>query len=175
MPTTYTLISSVTVGSGGAATMSFTSIPSTYTDLKVVASLRATGSRSTDALVLYYNSDTTGTNYPLLFMRGDGSSTGGGLITSGYSGMYSAEINGGTSTTSTFTNFEMYISNYRSANQKSSSIDVVQEANQSVAYNQFVAPRWTSTSAITSITLTDHNGNNFAQYSTAYLYGISNT
>ena len=40
MATTYTLISSVTVGSGGAANIEFTSIPSTYTDLLLKYYLR---------------------------------------------------------------------------------------------------------------------------------------
>jgi hypothetical protein len=33
MATTYEIIASVTVGSGGAANIEFTSIPATYTDL----------------------------------------------------------------------------------------------------------------------------------------------
>jgi len=41
MATTYEAIATVTVGSGGAATFGFTSIPATYTDLLVVASLRS--------------------------------------------------------------------------------------------------------------------------------------
>ena len=39
---TYTLISSVTVGAGGASSIDFTSIPSTYTDLLVKISARST-------------------------------------------------------------------------------------------------------------------------------------
>jgi hypothetical protein len=46
MATTYTLInSSVTVGSGGAADIEFTSIPATYTDLLLVLSGRGTTGR----------------------------------------------------------------------------------------------------------------------------------
>jgi hypothetical protein len=41
MATTYEIISSVTVGSGGAANIEFTSIPATYTDLYVLASIRS--------------------------------------------------------------------------------------------------------------------------------------
>ena len=40
MADTYTLISSVTVGAGGASSIDFTSIPATYTDLLVKFSLR---------------------------------------------------------------------------------------------------------------------------------------
>jgi hypothetical protein len=38
MAATYKLIETVTVGSGGAANIEFTSIPQTYTDLKLVIS-----------------------------------------------------------------------------------------------------------------------------------------
>jgi len=55
MATTYTLISSVTVGSGGAATMTFSSIPQTYTDLLVRVSARNT-STSGSGLNMRFNS-----------------------------------------------------------------------------------------------------------------------
>jgi hypothetical protein len=157
-----------------AASVTFSNIPQTgYTDLVVKASIRATGSRAEDTLVLYYNSDTSGPNYPEIFLRGNGSTASSGAVTSGYNGMYGAEFNGGSSTSSTFTNFEMYIPNYTSSNSKSSSIDVVQEANQTTAYAQLHAVRWTGTASITSITLVDHNSNSFAQYSTFSLYGLA--
>ena len=41
MAVTHNLISTITVGSGGAASIDFTSIPQTYTDLLVKISLRA--------------------------------------------------------------------------------------------------------------------------------------
>jgi len=41
MPDTFVKIATVTVGSGGAATMAFSSIPSTYTDLCIKMSSRA--------------------------------------------------------------------------------------------------------------------------------------
>jgi hypothetical protein len=55
MAITYTLISSVTVGAGGAASMSFTSIPSTYTDLVVFCSGRAANSFTSAGLLLKFN------------------------------------------------------------------------------------------------------------------------
>jgi hypothetical protein len=53
MATTYEAIATVEVGSGGAATIAFTSIPGTYTDLKLVASTRDTNGTST--MVYSYN------------------------------------------------------------------------------------------------------------------------
>ena len=43
MAVTFTQIASVTVGSGGAASIDFTSIPSTYTDLCIKTSIKEKG------------------------------------------------------------------------------------------------------------------------------------
>jgi hypothetical protein len=65
---TYTLINSVTVGSGGAASMEFTSIPSTYTDLVVKISGRSDNTGSF-ANYLRFNSDS-GNNYTWINLYG---------------------------------------------------------------------------------------------------------
>jgi hypothetical protein len=57
MANTYTLISSVTVGSGGAANIEFTSIPQTYTDLLYKISGRL--SVDSASAFLRYNGTTT--------------------------------------------------------------------------------------------------------------------
>jgi len=57
---TYTLISSVTVGSGGAATMQFNSIPSTYTDLVLSFSTRDTVSQNGANIKITFNSSSSG-------------------------------------------------------------------------------------------------------------------
>jgi len=175
MANTYVQIgSTVTVGSGGASSISFSSIPATYTDLKVVTSLRATGSRGEDALLVRFNSDSTAANYTIRWIRGNGSAVtvGDG---GGFAGGYVGEFNGGTSTTSTFTSEEIYVPNYAGTNKKSFSSDITQEANQAFAYAHLVAGLWSGTAAITDITFIDHNGNNFAEYSTASLYGIKSS
>jgi hypothetical protein len=175
MANTYIQIgSTVTVGSGGAATIAFTSIPATYTDLKVVLSLKATGARAEDALLVRFNSDSTAANYTIRWIRGNGSAVtvGDGA---GFAGGYVGEFNGGTSTTSTFTSEEIYVPNYAGTNKKSFSSDITQEANQTLAYAHLVAGLWSGTAAITNITFIDHNGNDFAQYSTASLYGIKSS
>jgi hypothetical protein len=173
MANTYTLISSVTVGSGGAANIEFTSIPATYTDLVVKASLRQ-ATASTAQLGLRFNSDT-GNNYSRRSVYADGSSAYSG---SGSSENYMriARIETSTYTASTFGNYELYIPNYAGSNNKSVSTDGVVENNASTADGQSLfAGLWSSSAAITSLMLSDFgDATNFAQYSTAYLYGISN-
>jgi hypothetical protein len=167
------LIDKVTVGSGGAAAITFTGIPQTYTDLLVKVSTRSTSATVIGYVNVRFNSDT-GNNYSYKAVGGTGSITFNNDSTSG-SSIFTVTA-GNSSTSNTFGNAEIYIPNYASANYKSVSIDGVGENNATEAYTQLVAGIWSSTSAITSIQLSDIFGSaNFAQYSTAYLYGVTSS
>jgi hypothetical protein len=174
MADTYTLISSVTVGAGGAATIGFTSIPSTYTDLKLVVSVRTTEANWYSNILLNFNGSSSA-NYSFLRFIG----IGGGTSTDGpftsQTTIYAGETDGSTATSNTFGNSDIYITNYTGSTYKAISIDKALENNSS-SNNilGFVAALWSNTSAINSITLTPASGN-FVQYSTAYLYGIKNS
>ena len=121
---------------------------------------------------LQFNSDT-GSNYKWLRVGGAGSgSAGSDAASSTTSIIY--EFVGNNSTANTFANAEIYIPNYTSANQKSVSIDSVGENNATTAYATLASGLWTSTAAITSIKLFS-SGNTILQYSTFYLYGVSNS
>jgi len=167
MATTYKLISSVTVGSGGAASMGFTSIPATYTDLVVKVSARDNRALEIDGVLISFNGSTS--NFTNIYLLGDGSSASSGSLA-----RLAANAPGATATASTFSNGEIYIPNYASANYKSLSSDSVTENNATGVSTGLFANLWSDTAAITSITLTPNNGTLFDQYSTAYLYGISN-
>ena len=166
MATTFVKIATVTVGAGGAANMEFTSIPSTYTDLVVKFSLRGTTSANYTALKITFNGSTT--SYTGRQIYGDGA----GAVSNNFADSWAGYISAATGTTSTFSNTELYVPNYASANNKSSSVDYVQENNTTTAISGLWARLWSNTAAITQITATPETGN-FAQYSTATLYGIS--
>jgi len=168
MATTYTLISSVTVGSGGASTIEFTSIPATYTDLVVKLSARnsITGDVYED-LGIYFNSSTSNLTWRMLYGTGAAAST-----TSG-STRYSAFVPTSSATASTFGSVEFYIPNYAGSTNKSYSVDSTTENNATTVLQNLSAGLWSNTAAITTVTLNPETGN-FVQYSTAYLYGISN-
>ena len=170
MANTYTLIASSTVGAGGAASITFSSIPSTYTDLLIKTSLRNSGGQNNASLT--FNSDS-GSNYSYKALQGSGSavtSFGGTSQTQAY-GLLE---NDSSYTANTFASTDFYIPNYAGSNQKSTSSDSVQETNATAAYSFFLAGLWTGTSAISNIVVNAVNGT-FAQYSTAYLYGIKNS
>ena len=164
---TYIKIASNTVGSGGVASVTFSSIPSTYTDLLVKVSARTSKVGVQDDLEIRFNGLTT--NRSSRDLLGNGSSAASyTYATVTYAGL----VAGSTATTGTFSNGEIYFPNYNSSNYKSYSSDNAAETNATNAYVAFDAGLWSSTSAITSLTL--QATANFVQYSTFTLYGISN-
>jgi hypothetical protein len=165
MATTFTKIASVSVGVLGAASIDFTSIPSTYTDLCIKLSARST-SISNDLMSIQFNSSTSNFTYKILF--GQGTSTGS---ISGSTGLISW-VDISTDTANTFGNAEIYIPNYSGSTNKSFSVDAVTENNDAQADKSFAAMLWSDSSAITAVGFTPNSGS-FVQYSTATLYGIN--
>ena len=170
---TMTLIASHTTASGGDASYAFTSIPQTYTDLVLKLSMRGnyTGDLVTN-LAITFNATTSGYSEKLLWNSNN--NTAGSASGSGGSFVWTWG-NGPSSTSNVFSNGEIYIPNYTSSNYKSISSDSVNENNSSSnGLLSLDAGLWSNTAAITSITLTPLYGS-FVQYSSFYLYGISNS
>ena len=172
MANTFVLLSSVTVGSGGASSIDFTSIPATYTDLVLKVSSRSDDSGSRRQLYVKYNGNSS--NYTGKRLYGEDGGVGSDSL-SGATGYSFGITDANGATANTFGNAEIYIPNYASANYKSSSTDSVLENNSSTTYdNWLTANLWSNTTAINQVTITLSAGN-FMQYSTAYLYGIKNS
>ena len=173
MPNTFTKIASVTVGSGGASSIDFTSIPSTYTDLCLKFSTRTTDTGAAFTAVGFtINGNESNGSWRLLYGNNGGAFSGSN---SGYSD--TAYSSSATTTSNTFANSEIYLPNYAGSNYKSFSVDFVTENNSSASNANiygFRANLWSSTAAVTSVSLLSRAGN-FVQYSTAVLYGIKNS
>ena len=165
----YNLIATTTVGSGGASTISFASIPQTYTDLLIVVSARGNASATVDSLRLKFNNSTSNFSSRLLF--GSGSAPGFGSYSFGLAG----DMNASNATASIFSSHSVYIPNYAGSTFKSCSVDCVQENNITESYQEMVAVLWSDTSAITSIQLYPGTSTLILQYSSASLYGIKNS
>lgn len=175
MANTFTLISSVTVGSGGASTIDFTSIPNTYTDLCLKLSGRTNNAAAYDNFNIRVN-NSSAASYSTRLLYGD-ASTAQSASTSAASTIDYGLLDGANATSSIFASAEIYIPNYAGSTNKSFSIDQVTENNATgaqSAYAAFLAALWANTSAINSIKLYLGGSNVFVQYSTAYLYGVSN-
>lgn len=169
MANTFEAIATVTVGSGGAANIEFTSIPATYTDLLILMSTRVTASGgSADGEYVTINFNSTGALADSRAIYGGGGAVGSFTKTDGEFA-YVVDTN---NTANTFNNDMLYIPNYAGSNKKSFSVDNAQESNSSGgSYLNLWASLWDDTSAITSIKLNAPTGT-FQQYSTATLYGI---
>lgn len=170
MANTFTLIASSVVGSGGATWIDFTSIPQTYTDLKLVFSGRF--DNTNNYISIKINGDTGLYSYLSKEISGSGSSAGaGGWSTAPYWGFG----NKSSYTANTFGSTEMYFPNYTGSAQKSASIESVTE-NSATGSNMLIsAGLWQNTAAITSISIRPDAPSNWVQHSSAYLYGIKNS
>ena len=167
MANTFELIASSTVGASPVASIDFSSIPSTYTDLVVKVSIRSSRTASRDdTTIIKFNGSSTG--YTAKYLVGTGSAAGSYSDTLIY-----GNTDSNLDTANTFGSAEFYIPNYASSAYKSVSSDSAEENNATAANAGFTAGLWSNTAAINQITLS-FNGSNALQYSTAYLYGVKN-
>jgi hypothetical protein len=166
---TMKLIQTINVGSGGVSSVSFTSIPQTFTDLLLVVSARistTTGSVWGDS-ALQFNGSSSG--YSGRYLYG-ATGSGVGVGTEGTSAYNIVRIQSNDGTANTFSNTNINILNYASSAPKLVSYDSVSENNGTSSIQTIAAELWSDTAAITSLGMSTSN---FAQYSSFSLYGIT--
>lgn len=168
--TDYESIATSTVGAGGAASISFTSIPSTYTHLQI-----RTISRNVSALGGFstlrgnFNSDTA-SNYSRHNLEGDGSSvSASGSASSTY--FANSRSANGSVTSNVFGVGIIDILDYANTNKYKTVRILTGVDDNSAGRVNFHSGLWMSTSAINTISLYDPNAN-IAEYSSFALYGI---
>jgi hypothetical protein len=166
MPANYVLLGKITL-TQTTSFITFSNIPqSGYTDLKLVASVRAlrTGYPADD-LIIQFNGVTSGYSGRRLF----------GLSTTLTSDTHT-DIRGYASdadqTANVFGSNEFHIPNYLSSASKSVLIDMVTETNGLEAPLGIFAGLWANSAAINSIKVFANNSNMVAK-STFYLYGLA--
>jgi len=162
----YDSIQTVTVGSGGQATISFTSIPATYTHLQIrtfTNTLRT--SNPSGSAMLQYNSDTTATNYYTHSLYGNGATVSA----------FGANENDGVwwlGDTTTNVVSVIDILDYANTNKyKTTRILTGYDKNGS-GYVGLTSLLWKNTGAISTITFANGGSGNYNQYTTCALYGI---
>lgn len=149
------------------SSITFSSIPQGYTDLKLVASVRSNRAASEDGFGVAPNGASSGYTYRIL--SGNGSSASS--VATAYEQIWAVRVNGNTTTSNTFSSVEVYFPNYTGSTAKSYSADSVTENNATEAYATLSAILQSSTSAITSLTVQTINGT-VATNSTFTLYGV---
>jgi len=166
MAVTYEPISSTTISGTGTSTISFTSIPQTYTDLELVIQVRE-NSGSDGNTFINFNSDT-GANYSFTQIYGSGSAGGSNRASSQTrTGIYGNASQIDASTTYGFS--KAYILNYSNSTTYKS---IYSQGNFTTIEIVARTHLWRSTAAITRIDLTLASGN-YANGSVVTLYGIT--
>jgi hypothetical protein len=166
----YESIATVTVGSGGAANVEFTSIPSTYTHLQIRAISRSTASTTNTGVKATFNSASTN-YYALHQLYGDGSSAiAGANPASSY--IVTGHQTGASASSNIFGTMVMDVLDYANTNKnKTVRTFTGYDANGS-GLILFRSSLWMNTNAITSISFSSEAAGNIAQYSHFALYGI---
>jgi hypothetical protein len=174
MANTYSLIASNTL-STSAASVTFSAIPNTFTDLVVRVSARTDRAQTSDTTKMTINADNSAI-YSFTKLRGDGTSALSNRNT-GNTSLSVENTDGNTATSNTFDSTEIYIPNYLSTANKPISSIIMREDNSTAAttYNSVQAHLYRNTSAITSLSFAPSNGPNFVSGSSFFLYGIKNS
>jgi hypothetical protein len=175
MPITYQLISSNTLTTP-AASVTFSSIPSTYTDLVFKYSTRHNNAFSISQSAITFNGSSA-SNYSetVLYTNSVSAASGRQSGSTQIDFMYD---DADSATANTFSNTELYIPNYRVNANKPISWFGATENNATTSNSAMIvanASLWRDNSAITSITILALASRNFMAGSSFYLYGISNS
>ena len=153
--TTYFPIATTTLGSNQAS-VTFSSIPATYTDIVVIA----TGKTSTETTLYFRFNGDSGSNYSSTDIYGDGSAAGSFRF-SNSSEMYFYNWKNSES------NAIFNIQNYANTTTFKT---VLARTNGSTSYATAVVGLWRSTAAINQLLI--HSNDTFISGSTFTLYGI---
>ena len=153
--------------SSAQGSIQFSSIPSDFTDLMILTSLRSDRSAVVDILELQLNGATA--NRSSRSLQGDGSAATSSSYTSGRIALDTAA----SATSNIFGNGQIYIPNYAGSLQKSAFVELVSENNATNAYQQIYSFRWADTTAVNSVILIPNLGTNWVAGSSATLLGIT--
>ena len=166
MPATYEPIASQTLGTG-TSTVTFSSIPGTYTDLRLVAAIRTTSSAAYDALQFTINGDT-GSNYSRTELNG----TGSAATSSRQSNRSNLVVWYSTPSALGASSFPIFTLDLMSYANTSVNKTILSSYADSSNFVQRQVHLWRSTSAITSLSFTPETGPAFTSGSTFSLFGI---
>ena len=166
--TSFESIATVSVGSGGSSSVSFSSIPNTYTHLQLrYIAQDNRGTFADSEMKIQFNSDTT-QNYSGHYIRGTGS------VEAAWNGNETRLKQNCTSTAagSNFAAGVIDILDYANTNKYKTVRILGGFDNSSSGGIWLRSGLWMSTSAISSIQIGSDLGTSFNQYSHFALYGI---
>lgn len=165
-------IATVTVGSGGASSVEFTSIPSTFKHLQIRAISRTNRGDNQDLMTVRFNSDSSSV-YAYHSLYGNGSSAGAADTGTSTGTPWSGVTAGGNAGASMFGAVIWDVLDYQNTNKyKTLRLLSGTDQNSTAGRIYFQSNLWQSTSAISTVTIIPTYGSSFSQYSHFALYGI---
>jgi hypothetical protein len=164
---TFESIATTTVGSGGTQSITFSSIPATYTHLQLRTS-HATN--NTTNIYFRINGSTTAAEYGYHYMVGTGSGSASAASDVSHVNTYLPLAYN--SNPSNFTAGVFDFLDYTSTTKNKTIRGLYGQDNNGSGYIQFGSSLWINTAAITSLTILSTGGDYINQYSSFALYGI---
>ena len=162
-------ISTVTVGAGGAASITFSSIPATYQHLQIRYSARGSIAATEQEYYLRYNGSTTNYNGGH-YIYGQGSSTFVGKYA--YTNVSTiSNLVAASSTASVFNGGIIDVLDYADTSKNKTHRSLSGYDANGSGFINFNSSLWMDTTAVSSITMLPSSGT-FVQYSSFALYGI---
>jgi hypothetical protein len=166
----YDSLATVTVPSGGVASVTFAGIPTGYKHLQVRFLGRDNRASTQDTLLMRFNSDS-GSNYRIHYLYGDGSTAGAGGFAG--TGIEVYRIAAASSGASMFGAGVVDILDYTSVNKNKTTRSLAGLDMNGSGEIVLGSGLWFATpAAINSITLLPTNGTLFSEYSSFALYGV---
>jgi hypothetical protein len=166
----YESIATTTLGTT-TASITFSSIPATFTHLQIRLIARSTRSSGISQYKLNFNSDTAG-NYAGHYLFGDGAAVLVGFDGASQTYLWGNPIAANNTLANTFGPGVVDILDYTNTNKYKTIRILGGNDENGGGFVGFLSGVWMSSSAITSITIGEPYGANFAAYTSAALYGI---
>ena len=169
----YDSIQTVSVGSGGQASIDFSSIPATYTHLQLRGIYRGSPAATYGGLRLRLGSSNTidtATNYSTHNVYGDGASAATGAASSS-TVIYTGTIPQASIAANIFGVAVIDILDYANTSKYKTTRTLDGVDSNGAGYAELMSGNWRSTNAVNTLTIFATSGN-FVQYSTFALYGI---
>jgi hypothetical protein len=163
-------IATVSVGSGGAANVEFTSIPATFTHLQIRGIARSSLSATGAGFIMRANSDT-GSNYAAHNLLGDGASAQANAYASNTYMYPSSYMPAANATASIFGTTIIDVLDYANTNKYKTMRSLYGTDLNGSGQVGIASSVWMNTNAITSLSLL-FTTSNLVQYSHFALYGI---
>lgn len=170
VPGDYQSIATTTVGAGGSSSITFSSIPATYQHLQIRVLARSTYAGTGDGYLLKFNG-VGGTSYAYHLLIGTGSSAVASASTSA-AFIVSGDLPAATETANIFGGLVIDVLDYANSNKYKTTRSLSGDDRNGSGSVRFISGLFMDTTAISSVSLTLLNGGNFAQYTSAALYGI---